>query len=505
MQIRTTIVFATLAFGLLLTESHSVSAQAQEDSSAKGAITAPDDDTVPVVSKSAQPIVSRFNAYYRSLQEISCSAEIELSLNGEPLQNKIFMSARAVRPSRVEVLAYDEVGAFPTSQFISNGVELFEYSIKRNSYMLSPAAPDFESLFERALNRSAPNLPIEVFLALLSDQPMENLLKLSVEPGLIRLEGTEEIDGTQCHVLVVNAKGSRAWVAADGAPRLMRYTNSPVVARPRYLPRGVIARGLDAIVSFKSWIDQSRGTEWTWSIPESATRMATMHENAAGPGPEQGYSSMEMEESKDQPGVDSTAGRNRFQRADDSAKAVRNGLIAGTPAPDVTLEQVDRSTTTLDTVRDGRPAVLLFWVPGGKFTQSSMPKVLVAARALSDKVEVIPIAVGGDSELVQSFVSRFPAFAGSYLDVGGTVSTAFDVGRQAGIVLITADGKIWRNLLGPRPNLNVRIGSHVNAMLAQSVDDSNKQSEGARTGDQDSSSPAEENGAGADTTDAPDS
>ena len=505
MQIRTSIVFATLVFATLLTETSSISAQEQESPPLKEATPPIVENAVPMVAQSARPIVSRFNAYYRSLQSMSCTAEIELFLNGDPLQNKVFMNARAVRPSKVEILAYDEVGAFPTSQFISNGTELFEYSIKRNSYMISTASPGFDSLHERAMNRSAPNIPVEVFLSLLSNEPMENLLKLSVEPGLIRLEGTEEINGTPCHVLVVNTKGSKAWVAADGAPRLMRYVNSQVVAKPRYLPRGVIARGLDAAVSFKSWVDQSSSSEWKWSIPNSAKRMATMHENAAGPGPEQGYSSMEMGDSADEPNGRAGSVGNRLQRAGDSTASIGKGLPVGTRAPDVTLDHIDGGTTSLDAVRNSRPAVLLFWVPGGKFTQSSMSRVITAARALSDQVEVIPIAVGGDAKLVRLFTAKYPRFSGSYLDIGGKVSTAFEVGSQAGIVLIEADGKIWRNLLGPRPNLNVRIRSHVNAMLAQSSKESTTKNEGGSSTDQDSAPPSEGDAASSESPDGPSS
>ena len=271
MQIRYPVFTAVLALAMPLTTAHQIHAGFQADSPAFD-----EDNEIPIASKAARPIVDRFDSYYRSLQELSCSAEIELSLQGSPVGDRMFMSARAVRPNKVEVLAFDEMGAFPTSQFISNGTDLYEFSIKRNSYMISKAAPDFTSLHERALNRSAPNLPVEILLSLLSERPMENLLKMSVEPGVIRLVGTDEIDGTRCHVLVLNAEGSRAWVAADGAPRLMRYMNSPVVAKPRYLPPKVIVRGLDAIVTFKSWVDQDTSPDWTWTTPGSAKQMATM-------------------------------------------------------------------------------------------------------------------------------------------------------------------------------------------------------------------------------------
>ena len=66
---------------------------------------------------------------------------------------------------------------------------------------------------------------------------------------------------------------------------------------------------------------------------------------------------------------------------------------------------------------------------------------------------------------------------------------AFEVGRQAGIVLITEDGAVWRNLLGPRPNLDVRIDSYLKAMFARDHVDSATKGESTSGGAQEQDAP----------------
>ena len=429
--------------------------------------TASDSNTSYEISSTARPIVDRFNAYYKSIVEVSCDAEISLSMQGTEFGEKILMQARASRPGRVEVLAFDSIGAFPTSQFISDGNDLFEFSLKRNAYMVSKMSPDFEALYQRTLARSAPNLPVEVFLALLSEQPMQNLLKLSVEPGLIRKTGNELVNGTPCDVLVVNEKGSRAWVASEGAPRLMRYQNSEVVSRPRYLPKGAIARGLGTVIDFKKWIDQETGEDWSWSLPNSAQRMATLHENANGPGPEAGYVSMQLQEESPEgaPGLETPTGRLGFQRFGTTKDLPSTGLEPGTLAPDVSLQRVDGTTVTLTELRKDRQAVLIFWIPGEKFTQAVMARVVAEGLGFSKEISIIPIGVGGNPATVAEYIAKRPGFDGSLIDVNGIAARAFEIGMQPGAVLLESDGSIRSNLLGPRPRFPDRLNEQITTMI----------------------------------------
>ena len=462
-------LLSSIGFLVLLSATSSVRSQNSiPDSTNPEVKSLSESDSAIEISSEARPIVARFNAYYKSIVEVSCAAELSLSMQGTEFDETILMQARAKRPGRVEVLAFDPIGAFPTSQFVSDGNDLFELSLKRNVYMISKMSSSFEALYQRTLARSAPNLPVEVFLALLSERPMQNLMKLSVEPGLIRKLESEIVNGTPCDVLVVNEKGSRAWVASEGAPRLMRYQNSEVVSRPRYLPRGAMARGLDTVLDFKKWVDQDTGEDWNWSPPDSAQRMATLHENADGPGPESGYTSMQLQEEtpEGEPGLETSTGRLGFRRFGTTTDLPSTGLEPGTPAPDVSLSRVDGTTVTLDELRKNRPAVLIFWIPGEKFTQAVMARVIAAGGAFSDQVALIPIGVGGDSAEVIEFISNRPGFEGSLIDVGGKVARAFEVGMQPGIVLVDSDGTIRRNLLGPRPRLDERLQSQVTNMIS---------------------------------------
>ena len=420
------------------------------------------------VSSGARAIVDRFNSYYRSVNEFACSGEMALSLDGKALEDKILLESRAVRPGKVEVIAFDRIGAFPTSQFISNGDDLYEYSIRRNSYMISKMSADFDALYHRALARSAPNLPVEVMLALLSEQPMQNLMKLSVEPGLIRKVGEEVVSGISCDVLVVNDRGSRVWISSMGAPRLMRYQNSEITSRPRYLPKGAQAKGLDVVLEFRSWVDHDTDEAWDWNTPESATRMATMHESANGPGPEDGYASMDMKEASDpdQPGLESSSGRVGFRRFGTTTDRPETGLPVGSTVPEVEFHRADGTTVSLEELRGDRPAALIFWVPRDKFTQSAMGRVIATGRRFADSCAVIPVAVGGDRDRILESISKRPEFKGSFLDLTGTAERGFQIGIQPGIVLVESDGTVYRNMLGPRPRLAERLADQLKTMIS---------------------------------------
>ena len=229
-----------------------------------------------------------------------------------------------------------------------------------------------------------------------------------------------------------------------------------------------MARGLDTVLDFKKWVDQDTGEDWNWSPPDAAQRMATLHENADGPGPESGYTSMQLQEEtpEGKPGLETSTGRLGFRRFGTTTDLPSTGLEPGTPAPDVSLSRVDGTTVTLDELRKNRPAVLIFWIPGEKFTQAVMARVIAAGGAFSDQVALIPIGVGGDSAEVIEFISNRPGFEGSLIDVGGKVARAFEVGMQPGIVLVDSDGTIRRNLLGPRPRLDERLKSQVTNMIS---------------------------------------
>lgn len=414
------------------------------------------------VSTEARPILERFNDYYRAQTYLACTAEVALSYPISEETMSLGFSARALRPGQLEVLAFDNIGAFPTSQLVSNGTELFEFSMMRGAYMVSGMSSGFDALWDRCLDRSSPNLPVEVFLALFTSEPLQNLLKLEVEPGIIRLVGSEEVRGVPCDVLVVNEGGSRAWVASEGPPRLMRYRNSPRVSRPRYLPRGANVMGLDAVVDFMSWTNADPDEPWGWRVPEGAARRATLHESAAGPGPEPGYESTELE-SDDVHGGAVPAFRG--PGPDPGRRERPEGLPPGSELPEGTLRSGDGSSIALGTLLDGRPGVLVFWIPGGKFTQSSLGPVIELARRQSDELSVVLVAPGADPERVRRFTERFPAFEGSYLDPDGSLARSFGTGGVPSVFIVDREGMIVDSRVGPTPGLLRVVRDRLSELL----------------------------------------
>ena len=97
-------------------------------------------DEVPWLDPSAREIVNKTSAFYRALSSVSCTAEVEVKLGEGTVDDRVAMRGIAVRPNRVSVIAIEPHGYFPTNQFISNGTELFEWSIRRRMFMISQAS-----------------------------------------------------------------------------------------------------------------------------------------------------------------------------------------------------------------------------------------------------------------------------------------------------------------------------------------------------------------------------
>lgn len=443
----------TLVFSSLLTTGASVGNALGQD--------------LPVADEAASKIMAQVDSFYRGLPTISCFAEVEVKLGEGMVEDRVGMRGIAVRPNRVSIMAIEPHGYFPTNQFVSNGKTLFEQSIRRRMFMLSAAGSDMQSLHDRAAMRSAPNMPVEVFLSLLSDRPIQNLLQLEVEPGLIRLVGQVEIEGGLCNELVVNENGSRVWTRVDSPHWVMRYRNSPTIAQPRYLPPGAKVTGPSIQVDFKNWSMAAPNNEgWDWVLPEGYIQMATMHESARG-GPEEGYSSLILDENVGVPSRDATEvgvglqiGPNKSAPTDDPKGPARSA-----PAPDVELVAVDGSRTTLTKLRDGRPAALVFWSKDRKFSRSGLPRTINGLRALGPSLAVIPIGSGSDARTVGEMVALNPAFAGSYTDAGKVVAERYDLVDISAVILIDHDGNVSHVYIGQNPRLELTTVARSRKMI----------------------------------------
>ena len=414
------------------------------------------------IQEEARPIVERFDRYYRSQNSLMCRGEVRASLRGHDFDEVIFLSARAQRPNLIEVAIVGKTSPFPTDIFVSDGAELFEQSIRLQNYMISSVSDDFQSLHDRVRARSAPNVPVEIITSLMSDSPMMNLLQLSSEPGLVRLIGTSEVNGVKCDELCVNELGTRLWITSELPPRLMRYQSSPALMKPRYLPEGAIVTGPQIVIDFKSWgVSDRLGDPWSWAVPENSNRMATMHENAAAPGPEVGFETMLWEGGgstrKDAPSL------TRNMEPVQGGSAVSKPLAVGRKAPDAKFLNLEGVQSNLDAIRNGRPAVVIFWVPGGKFSRSSMPGIIRSARGASNQVMVIPVGSPMTPELAADDTTM-PGGSSSWCDPEGGAAQLFGVPKQPAVFFIESDGTISDRYVGPQPAFSDTMTELVKAL-----------------------------------------
>jgi hypothetical protein len=428
-------------------------------------------DEIPWLDDSAREIVERVDAFYRALPTVSCTSEVEVLLGENTVDDRVAMRGIAIRPNRVSIMAIEPNGYFPTNQFISNGKELFEWSIRRQMFMLSPAPANFQDLFNRAANRSAPNMPVEVFLAIMSNQPIKNLIRLDVEPGMLRLAGEVVIEGTRCHELVVNNLGTRICVRAESPNWIMRYENSPVIARPRYLPPGTNVLGPRIQIDFKGWSMSSPENEnWSWVIPEGAIQMATMHESAKG-GPEEGYRALSLSENRqtgDTADVKQQRGSNVGLRVGPKRGAVNQGSMGpevGATAPDVELIDIDGKRSTLSKIRSGRPAALVFWLTDNKFSRTGIRTLLNALKPFEKLMAIIPIGSGEDDASVKKMIDVYPEFSGSMVDAGDVLADTFSVGGDCAVVLLDRSGRVTQVYVGQNARLNKLVTVECKRML----------------------------------------
>ena len=431
------------------------------------------DDLGPsvMIQDAARPIIETFDAYHLAQNALMCKGEIRASLKDTEIDDVMFLSARAQRPNLVEVAIVAKNSMFPTDVFVSNGTELFEQSMRLLNYMISPVSDDFQALHERVIARSAPNVPVEIITSLMSDSPMRNLLQIASEPGLVRLVGVNEVNGVICNEIAVNQGGTHVWISKELPPRLIRYQSSPALMKPRYLPEGAIVTGPSITVDFKSWaISEKMKMPWKWTSPQNSNRMATMHENAAGPGPESGFDTMLWEEGQE---MQSTEGPSLTRGVD--SKNIQNirkrnttPLSGGQASPDPTLVDLEGVEKSLAAIRNGRPAVVIFWVPGGKFSRSSMPGVIRAARGVSDEVVIIPIGSPISPALVPDN-RTMPEELADWCDLQGVAAGLFGVTGQPAVFFIDADGTISGSHVGPKPRFAMIMPDLVNAHIKKNA------------------------------------
>lgn len=124
---------------------------------------------------------------------------------------------------------------------------------------------------------------------------------------------------------------------------------------------------------------------------------------------------------------------------------------AGTPAPIVTVQDLDGAPVDFGAVIGHRPVLLLFWATWCEQCEALIPAVRDAARVYGDRVDFygINVTVGETRDGVRRYVKeQEPPFRVLY-DTEGKSQRAYQVLATAFIVIIDAEGTIVYTGYGP--------------------------------------------------------
>ena len=124
---------------------------------------------------------------------------------------------------------------------------------------------------------------------------------------------------------------------------------------------------------------------------------------------------------------------------------------AGTPAPLVSVKDLDGTPVDLGTYIGHRPVLLMFWATWCEQCEALMPTVRHAARVYGERADFfgINVTVGETRAGVREYVmERDPPFRVLY-DTEGESQRAYEVLATAFIVIIDAEGTIAYTGYGP--------------------------------------------------------
>ena len=123
----------------------------------------------------------------------------------------------------------------------------------------------------------------------------------------------------------------------------------------------------------------------------------------------------------------------------------------GTPAPIVSVKDLDQTPVDLGTYIGHRPVLLLFWATWCEQCEALLPTLRDAARVYGERVDFfgINVTVGETPAGVREYMrERDPPFRVLY-DTEGESQRAFEVLATAFIVIIDAEGTIVYTGYGP--------------------------------------------------------
>ena len=139
-------------------------------------------------------------------------------------------------------------------------------------------------------------------------------------------------------------------------------------------------------------------------------------------------------------------------------------LALGTPAPDVTLEDLEGNEVRLMDIVDGRPALIEFWASWCEQCEALQPSVDEVQARFGDRVQVVAVAVAvaQSQRRVRRHVEDHGAGYPYLWDGKGEAVRAYEAAATSIVVILDGDGRVAYTGVGPDQDL---VGQ-VEALLA---------------------------------------
>lgn len=136
-------------------------------------------------------------------------------------------------------------------------------------------------------------------------------------------------------------------------------------------------------------------------------------------------------------------------------------LPLGTPAPEVTLEDLDGNEIALADVIDGRPALLEFWATWCPLCEELQPQLDRMHAEYGDRLRIVAIAVAVNQNprRIRRHLERHdPGYPYVY-DARGEAVRQYKATTTSIIVLLDADGRVAYTGVGANQDLEGEVAA----------------------------------------------